>query len=52
MPTLLQTLLIETLPEDTDPILRLFIDTILPAMERAFCDHRIFIITATPRLTG
>ncbi|MFM2061447.1 MAG: hypothetical protein RLZZ507_1117 [Cyanobacteriota bacterium] len=36
MPTLLQTLLIETLPEDTDPILVSFIDRILPAMEREF----------------
>ncbi|UUO15799.1 type I-D CRISPR-associated protein Cas10d/Csc3 [Dolichospermum heterosporum] len=36
MPTLLQTLLIETLLEDTDPILRSFIETILPAMEREF----------------
>lgn len=34
--TLLQTLLIETLPEDTDPILRSYIETILPAMERQF----------------
>lgn len=36
MNTLLQTLLIETLPEDTDPILRSFIDTVLPALEREF----------------
>ncbi|MFB2971991.1 type I-D CRISPR-associated protein Cas10d/Csc3 [Aerosakkonema sp. BLCC-F183] len=36
MTTLLQTLLIETLPEDTDPILRSYIETILPAMEREF----------------
>ncbi|HYW22071.1 MAG TPA: type I-D CRISPR-associated protein Cas10d/Csc3 [Nodularia sp. (in: cyanobacteria)] len=36
MPTLLQTLLIETLPENTDPILHSFINTILPAMEREF----------------
>ena len=34
--TLLQTLLIETLPEDTDPILRSYIETILPALEREF----------------
>ncbi|MGB3651610.1 MAG: type I-D CRISPR-associated protein Cas10d/Csc3 [Rivularia sp. (in: cyanobacteria)] len=36
MKTLLQTLLIETLPEDTDPILRSYIETILPALEREF----------------
>jgi CRISPR-associated protein Csc3 len=36
MPTLLQTLIIETLPEETDPILRAYIDTILPAMEREY----------------
>lgn len=36
MPTLLQALLIETLPADTDPILTSFINTILPAMEREF----------------
>ena len=36
MTTLLQTLLIETLPEDTDPILRSYIETILPALEREF----------------
>ncbi|MBD2144482.1 type I-D CRISPR-associated protein Cas10d/Csc3 [Sphaerospermopsis sp. FACHB-1194] len=36
MPTLLQALLIETLPADTDPILTLFVNTILPAMEREF----------------
>lgn len=36
MPTLLQTLLIETLPSDTDPILHTFINTVLPAMEREF----------------
>ncbi|MEH1938090.1 MAG: type I-D CRISPR-associated protein Cas10d/Csc3 [Nostoc sp.] len=36
MPTLLQTLLIETLPSDTDPILHSFINTVLPAMEREF----------------
>ncbi|WP_414526648.1 type I-D CRISPR-associated protein Cas10d/Csc3 [Nodularia chucula] len=36
MPTLLQTLLIETLPENTDPILHSFINTVLPAMEGEF----------------
>lgn len=36
MPTLLQALLIETLPADTDPILTSFINTILPVMEREF----------------
>jgi len=36
MPTLLQALLIETLPEDTDSILKSFIDTVLPEMEREF----------------
>ncbi|WP_088889829.1 type I-D CRISPR-associated protein Cas10d/Csc3 [Leptolyngbya ohadii] len=36
MTTLLQTLLVETLPEDTDPILRSFIETILPGIEREF----------------
>lgn len=37
MKTLLQTLLIETLPTDEeDSVLRSFIDTILPAMERVF----------------
>lgn len=36
MPTLLQTLLIETLPAETDPILHSFIETVLPAMEREF----------------
>ena len=36
MTTLLQTLLIETLPKDTDPILRSYIETILPALEREF----------------
>jgi CRISPR-associated protein Csc3 len=36
MTTLLQTLLIETLPADSDPILRLYIETVLPAMEREF----------------
>lgn len=36
MQTLLQTLLIETLPSETDPVLRSFIETVLPAMEREF----------------
>ncbi|MEH2295180.1 type I-D CRISPR-associated protein Cas10d/Csc3 [Nostoc sp.] len=36
MATLLQTLLVETLPSDTDPILHSFINTVLPAMEREF----------------
>lgn len=36
MQTLLQTLLIETLPAETDPVLRSFIETVLPAMEREF----------------
>ncbi|MCC5654180.1 type I-D CRISPR-associated protein Cas10d/Csc3 [Nostoc sp. XA013] len=36
MSTLLQTLLIETLPSNTDLILQAFIQTILPAMEREF----------------
>jgi CRISPR-associated protein Csc3 len=36
MTTLLQTLLIETLPADTDPILLSYIKTILPALEREF----------------
>lgn len=36
MSTLLQTLLIETLPSDTDPILHTFIKTVLPAMEREY----------------
>ncbi|GAA6620242.1 type I-D CRISPR-associated protein Cas10d/Csc3 [Scytonema sp. NUACC26] len=36
MSTLLQTLLIETLPEDTDPILRLYIEKLLPPLEREF----------------
>lgn len=34
--TLLQKLLIDTLPVETDPILRSFIETVLPAMEREF----------------
>lgn len=36
MATLLQTLLVETLPPGTDPILRSYIETILPALEREF----------------
>ncbi|MBW4666114.1 MAG: type I-D CRISPR-associated protein Cas10d/Csc3 [Cyanomargarita calcarea GSE-NOS-MK-12-04C] len=36
MSTLLQTLLIETLPEDTDPILRLYIEKLLPSLEKEF----------------
>jgi CRISPR-associated protein Csc3 len=36
MTTLLQTLLIETLPPDTDPILQRYIETIVPAMEQRF----------------
>ena len=36
MATLLQTLLVETLPADTDPILRSYIETVLPSMERGF----------------
>jgi CRISPR-associated protein Csc3 len=36
METLLQTLLLRTLPEETDPILRAYIETVLPAMEREF----------------
>ncbi len=36
MSTLLQTLLIETLSEDTDPILRLYIETLLPSLEKEF----------------
>jgi len=36
MTSLLQTLLIETLPEDTDPILSRYIEKILPAIEREF----------------
>ncbi|MEL7070577.1 MAG: type I-D CRISPR-associated protein Cas10d/Csc3 [Cyanobacteria bacterium J06581_3] len=36
MYTLLQTLLIETLEKDTDPVLRRFIETVLPEMEREF----------------
>ncbi|QYO62703.1 hypothetical protein [Leptolyngbya sp. 7M] len=36
MQTLLQALLIETLPEETDPILRTFLETVLPALEREF----------------
>ncbi|HEY9801270.1 MAG TPA: type I-D CRISPR-associated protein Cas10d/Csc3 [Leptolyngbyaceae cyanobacterium] len=36
MSTLLQTLLIETLPEDTDPILLLYIEKLLPFLEQEF----------------
>ena len=36
MKTLLQTLLIETLPSETDPILQSFVELVLPAMEREF----------------
>ncbi|MDJ0795711.1 MAG: type I-D CRISPR-associated protein Cas10d/Csc3 [Calothrix sp. MO_167.B12] len=36
MSTLLQTLLIETLPADTDPILHLYIEKLLPSLEREF----------------
>jgi CRISPR-associated protein Csc3 len=36
MATLLQTLLVETLPANTDPILRSYIETVLPSMEREF----------------
>jgi CRISPR-associated protein Csc3 len=36
MSTLLQILLIETLSEDTDPILRLYIEKLLPSLEREF----------------
>ena len=36
MATLLQTLLMETLPAATDPILRSYIETVLPALEREF----------------
>ncbi len=36
MTTLLQNLLIKTLPSDTDPILRSYIETVLPAMEQEF----------------
>lgn len=34
--TLLQTLLLETIPEDTDPILISYLETVLPAMEQEF----------------
>jgi CRISPR-associated protein Csc3 len=34
--TLLQTLLLRTLPEETDPILRAYLATVLPAMEQEF----------------
>jgi CRISPR-associated protein Csc3 len=36
MYTLLQHLIIETLPEETDPILRSFLDTVLPEVEQQF----------------
>ncbi|WP_034937246.1 type I-D CRISPR-associated protein Cas10d/Csc3 [Gloeocapsa sp. PCC 73106] len=36
MKTLLQDLLLETLPVDTDPILLSYLETVLPAMEREF----------------
>ena len=36
MTTLLQTLLIRTLEADTDPVLRTYIEVIVPAMEREF----------------
>jgi CRISPR-associated protein Csc3 len=36
MSTLLQTLILETLPEDTDPILRLYIEKLLPYLEQEF----------------
>jgi CRISPR-associated protein Csc3 len=36
MSTLLQILLVETLPEDTDPILRLYIEKLLPFLESEF----------------
>jgi len=36
MTTLLQTLLLRTLPPDTDPVLRAYIETVLPAMEQEF----------------
>lgn len=36
MATLLQTLLVETLAADTDPILRSYIETVLPALEQEF----------------
>lgn len=36
MSTLLQTLLIETLPADTDEILRLYVEKLLPQLEREF----------------
>ncbi|MEA5468308.1 type I-D CRISPR-associated protein Cas10d/Csc3, partial [Spirulina sp. 06S082] len=38
MKTILQTVLLETLPAETDPILRAYITTIVPAMEREFAD--------------
>ncbi|MFK0731447.1 MAG: type I-D CRISPR-associated protein Cas10d/Csc3 [Gloeotrichia echinulata GP01] len=36
MSTLLQTLIIETLSKDTDPILRLYIEKLLPSLEQEF----------------
>ncbi|MCS7226981.1 MAG: type I-D CRISPR-associated protein Cas10d/Csc3, partial [Gloeomargarita sp. SKYB31] len=36
MTTLLQTLLLRTLPGETDSILRTYLETVLPAMEREF----------------
>jgi len=36
MTTLLQTLLLRTLQSDTDPVLRTYIETVLPAMEQEF----------------
>ncbi|MGJ5672438.1 MAG: type I-D CRISPR-associated protein Cas10d/Csc3 [Nostochopsis sp.] len=36
MSTLLQTLLIETLPQDTDPILHSYIEKLLPSLEQEF----------------
>lgn len=36
MSTLLQTLILETLSKDTDPILRLYIEKLLPSLEKEF----------------
>ncbi|AFY31721.1 type I-D CRISPR-associated protein Cas10d/Csc3 [Calothrix sp. PCC 7507] len=36
MSTLLQTLLLETLPKETDPILHLYIEKLLPSLEQEF----------------
>ncbi|MBD2247609.1 type I-D CRISPR-associated protein Cas10d/Csc3 [Nostoc sp. FACHB-888] len=36
MSSLLQTLLLETIPEDTDPILLLYIEKLLPSLEQEF----------------